>query len=139
MSVNTPYRINNSANQNFVLDCNIYSADAATVHTYHGGPNQVFYLENSGAGFLIRCKSNGKVLEVPEFTDGADGTKLRFAFKNGSDRQRWSIQDSGNGALKISGYNSKFFGPNNGTLSNLNPVVLQTDLKPTSTWILRGI
>ena len=138
MSINVPYRINNSANQNFVLDCNYTSQDAASVHSYNGGPNQVFYLESSGAGFLIRAKSNGKVLEVPEFTDGSDGTKLKFGVKNGSDRQRWTILSSGNG-MKITGYNGKNFGPLNGTLANLTPVVLQGDSKPTNTWVLQGL
>ena len=139
MSVNVPYRINNSANQNYVLDCKTNPVDQASVHAYHGGPNQVFYLESSGAGFLIRCKYNGKVLEVPEFTDGSEGTFLMFGVKNGSDRQRWSILANGNGGMKITGYNGKNFGPLNGTLASLTPVVLQGDSKPTNTWVLQGL
>lgn len=65
MSVNTPYRIRNLANMNFVLECKFEPADEASIHSFNGGPNQVFYLEHSGAGFVIRAKHNGKVLEVP--------------------------------------------------------------------------
>ncbi len=62
-----------------------------------------------------------------------------FANKNGSDKQRWSIQDSGNGALKITGFNSKSFGPYEDKLVSLNRIVLQDVVKPSNTWILKGV
>lgn len=136
MSINTPYKIANSANRDFVLDCKYEPKDEASIHKSHGGENQVFYLESNGAGYLIRAKHNAYVLEVPPFSDGSDGEPLKFAPKSGSDRQRWAIHSNGNGAMLITGYNSKNFGPKEGTMASLTPVVLQSETKPTNTWVL---
>lgn len=138
MSINIPYKISNAANPAYVMDCRT-APDHAIVYTYHGGPNQVFYFEYDGSGFLIRAKHNGTVLEVPPFSDGSDGTILYFARKNGSPNQRFTILNNNSGGVSITAYNGKHIGPKGDQLTNLNQIVLQTAPSKANTWILNNI
>ena len=99
----------------------------------------MFYLESNGAGFLIRAKHNGKVLEVPRFSDGAEGTSLQFGTKNGEQNQRFSIINNNFGGVSISAYNGKFIGSKDGKIQSLAHVTLQTAKTRENTWLLNTI
>jgi hypothetical protein len=38
--------------------------------------------------------------------------------------------------MNITGYNGKNFGPKDGTIANLTPVVLQSEARASNTWVL---
>jgi hypothetical protein len=141
MATNVPSKIMSNMNLNYVLDSSrgVPKWYTAIIHTYHGGPNQVFYLESNGAGFLVVSKDDLKVLEVPQFSDGVDGTVLQFAVKNGGERQRWSIQVDKFGGVSMQSFNGKYAAVLNGQFYNANTVVLSSKLDQASSWRFQNI
>ena len=143
MATNVPSVFLTNLNNAFALDnsLNIPVKSKAIIYSYHGQPQQVFYLENNGAGYLIRSKYDGKVLEVPPFSDGSDGTELQFANKSGNDRQRWIISNNGDnfGGVSLQAYNSKYAAVRNGTVQNENVVVLSTKQDKAASWNIKKV
>lgn len=136
MATLVPSKFVSELNNTFVLDNSRGLPKPNDAIIYRSGPevNEVFYLENNGAGFLIVSKHDGTVLSVPEFSDGSDGTKLEFKPKNGNDLQRWIIRDEGNGSLTITAYNGKFAAVNNGIAANETNIVLASNKTLAAIW-----
>lgn len=94
----------------------------------------MFYLESNAAGYLVVSKDDGKVLEVPKFSDGSEGTELQFSTKTGDDKQRWMIQQDKIGGVSMQGYNGKYAAVKGGSVFNTNAIVLATVQNNATSW-----
>ena len=62
--------------------------------------NQIWTLESSGEYYYIKCKWNGKVVDVPGFNAAAN-QQLHCYDPNGGDNQLWRLESMGDGSYMI--------------------------------------
>ena len=62
--------------------------------------NQIWTLESSGEYYYIKCKWNGKVVDVPGFNAAAN-QQLHCYDSNGGDNQLWRLESMGDGTYMI--------------------------------------
>lgn len=77
---------------------------------HHGGGNQRWKFVPDGQGnYSIVCVGNSGTVEIPDFSNGAQGTQLHVSQPNGTMNEKWRIQSVGGSYSILSAQNNLSF------------------------------